>query len=74
MHRRGARLGTPLGAAFDEVAPHRGQEQALQHGVQASPERDGLSSLVRQRVSEDLVQKVHREHRLVPHAGGGGPG
>jgi len=52
-------IGTPLGAALDEVAPPGGQEQALHDGVEAPPEGDGLALLVGAGVAEERVQLVH---------------
>jgi len=67
-------IGFALGDALDEVAPDRGEEEALEDGVGPPAEGYGLASVVGLGMSQEHVPEVVREHRLVASPGGGAAG
>src|SRR6185436_11691040 len=52
-HGRSAAAGQAFASLLDEVAPHRGEEQSLEHRVQAPAESDGFPPMMRQRVAQE---------------------
>jgi len=62
MHGRGALVATTLGSSLHEVAPHREQEGAFEHGVDSPRERDGLAPMVGAGMTHEAVEQIRREH------------
>src|SRR6266850_2566647 len=59
----------PFGAPFDEVAPGRQQEAALEQGVDPPAEGDGFAAVVGAAVPHQAVQQVDGKHGAVADAG-----
>jgi len=72
LHGGGAAARPVLRQRFDEVAPHGGEEEALDNGVEAPAEGEGLTAIVSAAVTQQLVEGIDREEGLVTRSSGGG--
>lgn len=72
-HSRCGRIRLSFGAALDEVPPDGREEHPLHRGIQSPAEGDGLPPVVRERVSKQGMEGIHREHGPIPRPGQASP-